>query len=499
MTTHAWGRKGAYRKSSGLDGFLESLRTIVGPSWVLSGDEEVAPFECDALFHLRQRPRAVVLPGNESEVLAVLRFCAEARIAIVPRGAGTSLSGGAMPVAEGIVMSLNRMKRLVIDAAARQAVAGPGVRNVVVSQQAAPHGLFFAPDPSSQAASTIGGNIAENAGGVHCVKYGLTVNNVVGARVVTGAGELLELGGGSLDQAGLDLLSLMNGSEGLLGLVTEARLRLLPAPKAVRVLLAFFSSVQATCEAVTRIIAAGIMPAGLEVMDQASLQTADGYSPALALRIDAGGALLCELDGELIDIADATCRVSSIFETLGALEVRHADDEAQRYQLWAARKNVLPALLRTARDVYVADCVVPRHALSQVLDKVMHLGRERRIDVVQAFHAGDGNLHSVLRYDSDIPGEEDRAMALADAIMQTALAAGGTVSGEHGIGTEKLHGMCWQFSADELDVFHGIRAVFDPHGILNPGKSIPTLHRCAEFGGMHIRRGELPHADLPRF
>lgn len=499
MSTHAWAWQGAYREPSGFDGILESLKTIVGPSWVLSGDEAVAPFECDALFHLRQRPRAVVLPGDEVEVLAVLRLCAEAKIGIVPRGAGTSLSGGAMPVAEGIVMSLNRMKRLAIDAAARQAVAGPGVRNVVVSQQAAPQGLFFAPDPSSQTASTIGGNIAENAGGVHCVKYGLTVNNVVGARVATGAGELLELGGGSLDQPGLDLLSLMNGSEGLLGMVTEARLRLLPVPQAVRVLLAFFPSVQATCEAVTRIIAAGIVPAGLEVMDQASLRSANGYSPALELRIDAGGALLCELDGEGTDIDDATRRVGAIFKALGALEVRQADDDARRYELWAARKNILPALLRTARDIYVADCVVPRHALSRVLDGVIRLSEEHRIDVVQSFHAGDGNLHSVLRYDSEVPGEEERAMALADAIMKLTLEEGGTVSGEHGIGTEKLHGMCWQFSADELEVFHRIRAVFDPHSILNPGKAIPTLHRCAEFGGMHIRSGEMPHADLPRF
>lgn len=496
---HGWARMAGYRDPDGSSSIRAALVAIVGAQWVLSGDEAVAPYECDALFHLRQRPRAVVLPGSEAEVQAVVQLCAREGIAIVPRGAGTSLSGGAMPVAEGIVMSLNRMKDLTIDATTRQAQAGPGVRNIVVSQKASPSGLFFAPDPSSQSASTIGGNIAENAGGVHCVKYGLTVNNVTALRVVTGTGELLELGGGSLDQPGLDLMALVTGSEGLLGLVTEAKLRLLPAPPHVRVLLGFFPSLSATCEAVTKIIAQGIVPAGLEVMDQESLVAANGYSPALSLRVEAGGAILCELDGERADVDDATQRVRSVFESLHVLETRQADDEIARQGLWAARKNILPALLRTARDVYVADCVVPRRMLAQVLTDITRAGQEQGIDVVQSFHAGDGNLHSVLRYDSSKSGEEERAMALANTILKLAIDAGGTVSGEHGIGTEKLHGMCWQFTSDELDVFHQIRAVFDPRGILNPGKAVPTLHRCAEFGGMHIRSGEMPHADLPRF
>lgn len=477
----------------------DALRAVVGADWVLVGGEATAPFECDALFHLCQSPNCVVLPANEAEVVAVLRLCAQEGVAVVPRGAGTSLSGGATPVAGGIVVALNRIRNLAIDTAAQQAVAGPGVRNIVVSEQAAPHGLFYAPDPSSQSASTIGGNIAENAGGVHCVKYGVTVNNVIGMRLVTGTGDLLELGGGSLDQPGLDLLSLLTGSEGLLGLVTEARLRLLPAPETVRVLLAFFASLQAACDAVTSVIADGVVPAGLEVMDHASLQAADRYSPALKLRTDAEGALLCELDGEASDVEDATQRVRAIFERLGVLDIRQADDDAARRELWSARKNVLPALLRTAHDVYVADCVVPRRALGRMLEEVIQAGRRYGIEVVQSFHAGDGNLHPVLRYDSAIPGEEERAMALADDIMKLALDVGGTVSGEHGIGTEKLHGMCWQFSAGELEVFRGIRAVFDPLSILNPGKAIPTLHRCAELGGMHIRQGVLPHADLPRF
>lgn len=484
---------------AGIEGFLALLRSIVGDEWVLSESEVVAPYECDALFNLRERPFAVVLPGSESEVLALVQMCFEKRVPIVPRGAGTSLSGGATPFRAGIVLSINRLKQLNIDAAAKQALAQPGVRNVVVSQEAAPHGLFFAPDPSSQAASTIGGNIAENAGGVHCVKYGLTVNNFIGLRVVCGSGELLELGHGSLDQAGLDLLALMAGSEGLLGLVTEARLRLLPAPAAVRVLLAFFPSMQATCDAVVRIIAAGIVPAGLEVMDQASLHAANRFSPGLALRLDAAGSLLCELDGEKIDIEDATQRIGEIFQALGALEVRQADDEAKRYQLWAARKNILPAILRSARDLYVADCAVPRSALGRVVGEIMQLAKEHEIELAQSFHAGDGNLHPVLRYDSAIAGEEERAMHLADAILKLVLTEGGSASGEHGIGTEKLHGMCWQFSADELDVFHRIREAFDPHRILNPGKAIPTLHRCAEFGGMHVRNAEMPFPDLPRF
>lgn len=501
MTGHQHGLLGrkCYREQDDFWPLLDALTAIVGAEWVLSGEEAVAPYECDALFHLRQRPRAVVIPGSEAEVQAVIRLCARDGVLVVPRGAGTSLSGGALPVADGIVMSLNRMKQLAVEPDARQAVAGPGVRNLVVSQKAAPAGLFFAPDPSSQSASTIGGNIAENAGGVHCVKYGLTLNNVAALRVVMGDGEILELGGGSLDQPGLDVMALITGSEGLLGLVTQARLRLLPTPRHVRVLLGFFPSLPSTCDAVTQIIAQGIVPAGLEVMDQASLAAANGYSPALDLCLDAGGAVLCELDGEWADVEDGTRRVREVFDALGALETRQADDEADRYGLWAARKNILPALLRTARDVYVADCVVPRRMLAPVLQDIVRLGQAHGIDVVQSFHAGDGNLHSVLRYDSAVPGEEERAMALADALMQLALDAGGTVSGEHGIGTEKLHGMCWQFSAEELDVFQQIRVVFDPRGILNPGKAVPTLHRCAELGGMHIRNGEMAHADLPRF
>lgn len=479
--------------------FLAALRDIVGSQWLLADAESVAPYECDALFHLQQRPLAVVLPANEQEVAALVQLCAREEVAIVPRGAGTSLSGGATPVASGIVMALNRLKRISIDANARQALAQPGVRNIVVSQRAAGDGLFFAPDPSSQVASTIGGNVAENAGGVHCVKYGLTVHNLVAARMVTGQGQVLTLGEGSLDQPGLDLLALVCGSEGLLGLVTDTRLRLLPVPRSVRVLLGFFPSIGAACDAVSRIIAGGIVPAGLEIMDQASLQAAHRFSPALGLRIEAAAALLCELDGEAEEIDDATTRIRAIFQSLAVMEVRQADDEAQRAQLWAARKNVLPALLRSASDLYVADCTVPRRALSRVLARVLSLSDEYGIAVAQSFHAGDGNLHPVLFYDSAVPGEEERALQLADAILQAVLAEGGTVSGEHGIGSEKLHGMCWQFSPEELDLFASLRKVFDPHGLFNPGKAIPTLHRCAEFGGMHVMRDAIPFPELPRF
>ena len=478
---------------------LQALREIVGEPWLLADAESVAPYECDALFHLQQPPLAVVLPADEQQVAALVALCVRERVPLVPRGAGTSLSGGATPVAGGIVMALNRLKRLSIDAFSRQALAQPGVRNIVVSQQAAGAGLFFAPDPSSQVASTIGGNIAENAGGVHCVKYGLTVHNLLGLRMVSGEGEVLALGEGSLDQPGLDLLALACGSEGLLGLVTEARLRLLPSPRAVRVLLGFFPRIEASCDAVSRIIAEGIVPAGLEIMDQASLQAAHRFSPALGLREDAAAALLCELDGEPDDIDDATRRIRSIFQSLAVMELRQADDPAQRAQLWAARKNVLPALLRSASDLYVADCTVPRRALSRVLTRVLHLSAQHGIAVAQSFHAGDGNLHPVLFYDSAVAGEEERALRLADAILQMVLAEGGTVSGEHGIGSEKLHGMCWQFSADELELFARLRAAFDPHGLLNPGKAIPTLHRCAEFGGMHVARDAMPFPELPRF
>lgn len=488
-----------YREPARIAEFLDCLRAAVGSQWVLTGDEATAPYECDALFHLRQRPLAVALAGNEAEVVAVLQACREFGVALVPRGAGTSLSGGALPVRDGIVLSLNRMKSLSIDATAAQAVAGCGVRNVVVTQAASPHGLFFAPDPSSQAASTIGGNIAENAGGVHCVKYGLMVNNVVGLRMVCGTGELLDLGYGSLDQPGLDLPALIAGSEGLLGLVTQARLRLLPQPARVRVLLAFLPTIQSTCEAVTRIVAAGLVPAGLEVMDQLSLREADRYAPHLGLRADAAAALLCELDGDDATVEDATAAVRAVLAQLGALEVRQADGQPDRDQLWSARKSILPALLRSAPDLYVADCTVPRRALGRVLERVNQLAADHGIEVAQSFHAGDGNLHPVLRYDSTVPGEETRANALADAIMQLVIEEGGSISGEHGIGTEKLHAMCWQFSADELELMDELRRVFDPHGLLNPGKAIPTLHRCAELGGMRISRGAEPFPDLPRF
>ncbi|MBA6098435.1 FAD-binding protein [Pseudomonas juntendi] len=478
---------------------VDAFKAIVGDRWVIDEPAALVPYECDALFHLCERPMAVVLPADEDEVCQVLRYCAQHRIAVTPRGAGTSLSGGATPVSGSVVLGLNRLRAVTVLAAAGQALAGPGVRNVAVSEHAQPHGLFFAPDPSSQSACTIGGNVAENAGGVHCVKYGLTVNNLLGVRMVDGAGQVLDLGSAALDTPGFDFLSLLTGSEGLLGLITEARLRLLPVPSKIRVLLGFFSTPRDTCNAVTAIIGAGIVPAGLEIMDNASLIAADSYSPGLKLRTDAGGALLCELDGQAAEIAAWTEQIQVIFRQHGLLELRQADEQHERLELWAARKNILPALLRTARDVYVADCVVPRRLLGEVLDRINQMAAEAAIEVVQSFHAGDGNLHSVLRYDSRNQGEEARAMALADRIMALALEAGGSISGEHGIGTEKLHGMCWQFGAHELEVFAQIRTLFDPHSILNPGKAIPTLHRCAELGGMHIHVGQMAHPDLPRF
>lgn len=478
---------------------VDTFKAIVGDRWVIDEPAALVPYECDALFHLCERPMAVVLPADEDEVCQVLRYCAQHRIAVTPRGAGTSLSGGATPVSGSVVLGLNRLRAVTVLAAAGQALAGPGVRNVAVSEHAQPHGLFFAPDPSSQSACTIGGNVAENAGGVHCVKYGLTVNNLLGVRMVDGAGQVLDLGSAALDTPGFDFLSLLTGSEGLLGLIIQARLRLLPVPSKIRVLLGFFSTPRDTCNAVTAIIGAGIVPAGLEIMDNASLIAADSYSPGLKLRTDAGGALLCELDGQAAEIAAWTEQIQVIFRQHGLLELRQADEQHERLELWAARKNILPALLRTARDVYVADCVVPRRLLGEVLDRINQMAAEAAIEVVQSFHAGDGNLHSVLRYDSRNQGEEARAMALADRIMALALEAGGSISGEHGIGTEKLHGMCWQFGAHELEVFAQIRTLFDPHSILNPGKAIPTLHRCAELGGMHIHEGQMAHPDLPRF
>jgi glycolate oxidase len=479
--------------------FLARLRAALPDECLLTEAEDTATYESDGLFHLHEKPLAVVLPENEAQVVAVLEACRDFQVPIVPRGAGTGLAGGALPHRHGILMSLTKMKALPeLDAEARQARVQPGHTNLAISHKAAPHGLFYAPDPSSQLASSIGGNVAENSGGVHCLKYGLTVHNVLGLRVATSDGDMLEVGGGGLDQAGYDLLAIMNGSEGLLGIVTEIRVKLVPVPPAVRVLLAFFPTTSDAGNAVGAVIGAGIIPAGLEMMDTASMEASESFMP-LGLRLDAGAGLLCELDGLSEEVDELTVRVKALMEQCGAFDIRQADDESERAKLWWARKGAYPALVKIANDVYICDSTVPRRALGRVMARIDELAAKHDIRVAQMFHAGDGNIHPVLYYDSTQPGELERAEALATDILKVVIAEGGTVSGEHGVGSEKLKGMCMQFDDREISAFQGVREAFDPHAILNPDKAIPTLHRCAEFGSMRVRFGQDPFIDLPRF
>ena len=479
--------------------FIARLREALPPLGLLTDPEATVTYESDGLFHLHEKPLAVALPESEAQVAAVLRACRDFKVPIVPRGAGTGLAGGALPHRQGILMSLTKMKALVeVDVAARQARVQPGHTNLAISTKVAHHGLFYAPDPSSQLASSIGGNVAENSGGVHCLKYGLTVHNVIGLRVVTSDGDVLKLGEGSLDQPGYDLTAILNGSEGLLAIVTEVRVRLLPQPPAIRVLLAFFPTTEDAGNAVGSIIGTGIIPAGLELMDAKSMEAAESFMP-LNLRLDAGAGLLCELDGLPEEVEELTERVSALMRECNGYDIRQADDEAQRAKLWWARKGCYPALVKIANDVYICDSTVPRRSLGRVMKKIDELSAQHRIPVAQMFHAGDGNIHPVLYYDSTRPGESDRADALASDILKLVIAEGGTVSGEHGVGSEKLKGMCMQFENLEIEAFLGLRRAFDPHEVLNPDKAIPTLHRCAEFGSMRIRFGQDPFAHLPRF
>jgi glycolate oxidase len=466
---------------------------------LLSEPRALKPYESDGLTALREVPWLVALPETVAEVRAVLAICREHGIAVVPRGAGTGLSGGARPSADGLLLGLSRLNRILeIDLDNGVAVVEPGVRNLAISQAAAEHGLYYAPDPSSQIACSIGGNVAENAGGVHCLKYGLTVHNVVGLRVLTFTGDELVLGGRGSDDAGYDLLALMIGSEGLLGVVTEVIVKLLPSPPEKRVVLAAFADVSAAADAVGAIIAAGIIPAGLEMMDQRAVQAAEAFVHA-GYPQGAAAILLCELDGVALEVDEALGRVRRVLVQHGAFTLRVAVDAADQARLWLGRKAAFPAVGRIAPDYYCMDGTIPRARLSEVLGAIAALEAEYGLAVANVFHAGDGNLHPLILYDANAPGEMARAEAMGERILEYCVAVGGTVSGEHGVGLEKLGPMCVQFSAAELAQMHRVKAAFDPDGRLNPGKAVPTLARCAEVGGMHVHGGRLPFPNLPRF
>ena len=478
---------------------VAALATVLAGDELLHSEESLRPYECDGLSIYRRLPLAVALPTREEQVVDVLKICHRLGVPVVARGAGTGLSGGAMPHARGVVLSLARFNRiLAVDAHARTAVVQPGVRNLAISEAAAPFGLYYAPDPSSQIACTIGGNVAENAGGVHCLKYGLTVHNVLRVRAVTMDGEIIEFGNHALDAPGYDLLALMIGSEGMLTVVTEVTVKLMPRPQLAQCVLAAFDDVVRAGEAVAAIIAAGIIPAGLEMMDQPATAAVEQFVHA-GYPLDAKAILLCESDGTPEEVAEEIVRMRAVLEASGATEVRVSRDEAERLRFWAGRKAAFPAAGRLSPDYYCMDGTIPRRRLGEMLEAIAGMEGKYGLRCINVFHAGDGNMHPLILFDANIPGELDRAEAFGAEILELSVALGGTITGEHGVGIEKINQMCSQFSEGERLQFFRVKAAFDPDGLLNPGKAIPTLHRCAEYGRMHVHHGELPFPELPRF
>ncbi len=476
-----------------------ALHAVLPEGCVLADPEDTRPYECDGLAAYRQLPMIVTLPRDEAQVLAILNVCRELQVPIVPRGAGTGLSGGAMPIAEGVVVSTARLNRIVrMEPYARLAVVQPGVRNLAISEAAAPHGLYYAPDPSSQIACTIGGNVAENSGGVHCLKYGLTVHNVLRVRVATIDGEIIELGGEALDAPGLDLLAVFIGSEGMLGIVTEVTVKLVPKPATARVIMASFDDVVTGGNAVASVIAAGIIPAGLEMMDRTSSRMVEPFVKA-GYDTDAAAILLCEADGTSLEVEEEIARMTAVLEGAGASAIAVSTTEAERLKFWSGRKNAFPAAGRISPDYYCMDGTIPRKNLALVLTRIEQMEATYGLRCANVFHAGDGNLHPLILFDANQPGELDRAEQFGAAILALCVEVGGTITGEHGVGIEKIDSMCVQFARAELDAFFAVKRAFDPAFLLNPDKAIPTLNRCAEFGRMRVTAGQLPHAGLPRF
>ncbi len=475
------------------------LRKLLPPEAVLTDKEDLRPFECDGLSVYRRLPLVVALPETIAQVQAIMRLCHALRVPVVARGAGTGLSGGALPLSDGVLLSLAKFKRILhIDPENAVAILQPGVRNLAISEAAAAYGLYYAPDPSSQIACTIGGNVAENSGGVHCLKYGLTVHNILMLKVVTMEGELLTIGAETLDSPGYDLLALMAGSEGMLAVIVEVTVKLLAKPERAQVLLAAFDDVFKAGEAVGAIIAAGIIPAGLEMMDKVAIQAAEDYAHAGYPR-DAEAILLCELDGTNAEVSEHIMEVREILHQSGATEVRTAVNEAERQLFWKGRKSAFPAVGRISPDYYCMDGTIPRRQLPHVLRQISLWSEEYGLPVANVFHAGDGNLHPLILFDANKDGELARTEEFGQRILQLCVEVGGSITGEHGVGMEKINQMCIQFKAAELSQFHAVKAAFDPAGLLNPGKAVPTLQRCAEFGAMHVHHGQLPHAELERF
>ena len=481
------------------DAIVAALRGFLPERAVLWQEEDTRPYECDGLTAYRRLPMVVALPETEDQVRRVLKACSALEVPVVPRGAGTGLSGGALPPGDGVLLSLAKFMRVVrVDPLARVAVVQPGVRNAAISDAAAPFGLYYAPDPSSQIACSIGGNVAENSGGVHCLKYGLTVHNVLRVRGFTIEGEAVDFGSEALDAPGYDLLALTIGSEGLLAVVTEVSVKLLPRPECARLVMASFDDVEKAGDAVAAVIAAGIIPAGLEMMDRPATRAVEEFVRA-GYDLEAAAILLCESDGTPAEVEDEIARVKAVFEKSGATRLTVSASEAERLRFWSGRKVAFPAMGRISPDYYCMDGTIPRKRLGEVLRFIGEMEAKHGLRCPNVFHAGDGNLHPLILFDANDPEQLARTEAFAAEVLEKCVEVGGTITGEHGVGVEKIDQMCVQFGPAELEVFHAVKRVFDPKGLLNPGKAVPLLARCAEFGRRHVHAGRLRRPDLPRF
>ncbi len=478
---------------------VRALSAVLPAHALLWSDEQTRPYECDGLTAYRERPLVVVLPEDEAQVAAVLRTCHALKVPVVARGAGTGLSGGAMPHAMGVTLGLARFNRILsVDPLARTARVQCGVRNLAISEAAAPHGLYYAPDPSSQIACTIGGNVAENSGGVHCLKYGLTLHNVMQVKGFTVEGEPVEFGSQALDVPGLDLLTVLVGSEGMLAVVTEVTVRLTPKPQLARCIMASFDDLRRAGDAVAALIADGIIPAGLEMMDKPMTAAVEDFVHA-GYDLQAEAILLCESDGTPEEVAEEIDRMSAVLRASGATRIEVSETEAQRLRFWSGRKNAFPASGRISPDYMCMDSTIPRKRLADVLLAIQAMEKKYGLRCANVFHAGDGNLHPLILFDANDPDQLARCEQFGADILETSVAMGGTVTGEHGVGVEKLNSMCVQFSPEEREQMLALKRAFDPAGLLNPGKVIPTLQRCAEYGRMHVKRGLLAFPELERF
>ena len=495
----AMARPAAAERAARRAAVVAALTPLLPAHALLWQDEDTVPYECDGLTAYRELPLAVALPETEAQLSAVLATCHRMGVPVVARGAGTGLSGGATPHALGVTLSLTKFNKILkVDPVSRTAVVQGGVRNAAISEAAARHGLYYAPDPSSKIACTIGGNVAENSGGMHCLKYGLTIHNVLRVRGYTIEGEAVEFGSEALDAAGLDLLAVVIGSEGMLAVTVEVTVRLVPKPQLARAILASFDEVRKAGDAVAALIGAGIIPAGLEMMDGPMTACVDAYVHA-GYDLEAKAILICESDGTPEEVEEEIGRMVAVMKEAGATRFDISRDEAERLKFWSGRMNAFPASGRMSPDYMCMDSTIPRNKLGDILVRIAEMEVTYGLRCCNVFHAGDGNLHPLIMYDANDPDQLHRCEQFGADILETSVALGGTVTGEHGVGVEKLSSMCVQFSPAEREQMSSLKRAFDPAGLLNPGKVIPTLHRCAEYGKMHVRKGLLPFPDLPRF